>query len=311
MNEKMNRRQALLSLATITAGTLITPTILGAQPAKTKIRFPVLGDWGTGDSDEYGIARQMYSWHQREPFDFVIAAGDNIYPNGSGRYFSKHFEQPFAGLLRDRVKFHAVLGNHDVEDGRMDQLRYPLFNMGGRNYYTLNHGDGLLEVFMLDSTDFDRVQLGWVEQRLKGSTARWKVVVLHHPLYSSGKKHGSDHNLRRILEPLFTRYGVNAVFSGHDHIYERTRPQKGIQYFVTGAGGKTRRGGVDLKSPIRARSYDEDNHFMLIEAEHDRMNFLTISETGGVIDRGVIMPANAETVQSIETPMKSLAVSGV
>jgi predicted MPP superfamily phosphohydrolase len=291
MNEKITRRQALLSLGTIAAGTVIgTRTIFGAQPAKTLMRFPIVGDFGTGDSDQIGIGKQMLETHRRSPFDFAVAAGDNIYPNGSGRYFTKHFEQPFAGLLKDRVSFHAVLGNHDVREGRQDQCQYPLFNMGGRNYYSLKQGEGLLDLFMLDSTDCDAAQIGWAEQQLKDSAARWKLVVLHHPLYSSGKKHGSDLYLRAKLEPLFVRYGVNAVFSGHDHIYERTIPQQGIHYFVTGAGGENRRGGVNLKSPFRAASYDEDNHFMLIEAEHERITFQAISETGRIVDRGVIEP---------------------
>src|SRR5262249_384387 len=145
---------------------------------------------------------------------------------------------------------------------------------------------------ILDSTNCDAAQVGWVEQQLKASTARWKVAVFHHPIYSSGKKHGSDLSLRRKLEPLFERYGVNLVFSAHDHIYERAVPQRGIQYFVTGAGGSARRGGVDLKSPFRAASYDEDNHFMLIEAEHGQIRFQAISETGRVIDRDVIRPLN-------------------
>jgi 3',5'-cyclic AMP phosphodiesterase CpdA len=143
---------------------------------------------------------------------------------------------------------------------------------------------------MLDSTDCDMAQLGWLEQELKGSTARWKLAVFHHPLYSSGKKHGSDLGLRRKLEPLFVRYRVNAVFSGHDHIYERTKPQQGIQYFVTGAGGDLYRGDVDLKSSFRAASYDQDNHFMVIEAEHERISFQAISETGRIVDQGVIEP---------------------
>ena len=291
MKEKMTRREVLLSLATIAAGTAIkTNSVFAAQPAKSRWRFPLVGDCGTGDRDQIGIAKQMFDAHRQSAFDFAVAVGDNIYPNGSARYFTKHFEQPFAALLKERVSFHAVLGNHDVQEGRQDQCQYPLFNMGGRNYYTVKQGDGLLDLFMLDSTDCDTAQIGWLEQQLKGSTARWKLAVLHHPLYSSGKKHGSDLNLRRKLEPLFVRYGVNAVFSGHDHIYERTKPQQGIQYFVTGAGGETRRGGVDLKSPFRAASFDEDNHFMLLEAEHNQISFQAISEAGTIIDRGVILP---------------------
>jgi hypothetical protein len=291
MKEKMTRREALLSLATIATGTAIkTNFVFAAQPAQSRVRFPLVGDCGTGDRDQIGIAKQMFEAHRQSAFDFAVAVGDNIYPNGSARYFTKHFEQPFAPLLKERVSFHAVLGNHDVQEGRQDQCQYPLFNMGGRNYYTVKQGDGLLDLFMLDSTDCDAAQIGWVEQQLKGSTARWKLAVLHHPLYSSGKKHGSDLNLRQKLEPLFVRYGVNAVFSGHDHIYERTVPQQGIHYFVTGAGGDTRRGGVDLKSPFRAASFDEDNHFMLLEAEQNQIRFQAISETGTIIDRGVILP---------------------
>jgi 3',5'-cyclic AMP phosphodiesterase CpdA len=291
MMKQITRRQALLSLATGTAGTVLrTGCGFRAEPVKTRLRFPVVGDPGTGNSDQFGIAKQMFEAHQQAPFDFAILAGDNIYPNGSSRYFSKHFEQPFAPLLHAHVPFHAVLGNHDIKEGREDQCRYPLFNMGGRNYYTLHHSEGLLDIFMLDSNDCDMAQVGWLEQQLKVSAARWKMAVFHHPVYSSGKKHGSDLNLRRKLEPLFVRYRMNAVFSGHDHIYERTVPQQGIQYFVTGAGGDTYRGSVDLKSPFRAASNDKDNHFLLVEADQDRIAFQAISETGRIIDRGVIKP---------------------
>lgn len=78
------------------------------------------------------------------------------------------------------------------------------------------------------------------------------------------------------------------VFSGHDHIYERTEPQQGVQYFVTGAGGKTRRGDVDLGSPIRAASFDDDNHFMVIEVGDQQVSFQAISESGSVVDSGLI-----------------------
>jgi predicted MPP superfamily phosphohydrolase len=285
----ISRRRAIQSLATLAAGAFIKPpSIFGAQPVQNTIRFAVIGDWGTGTDDADGVARQMFSSHKRTPFNFVIAAGDNIYPNGSGRYFRKHFEQPFAQLLSDRVNFYAVLGNHDVEQGRQDQCHYPLFNMAGRNYYTVKQGGGLLELFMLDTTDFDAPQAAWLEQALSASESRWKIAVFHHPIYSSGHKHGSDLRLRKKLEPLLLKYKVNAVFSGHDHIYERTRLQQGIQYFVTGAGGKTRRGEVDLKSPIRQVSYDEDNHFMLIEVNARQIRFQAVNETGKLVDSGIM-----------------------
>jgi predicted MPP superfamily phosphohydrolase len=285
----ITRRQAIASLAALATGTFIRPArVFGCASSASKTRFAVVGDFGTGESDEFAIAAQMLEVHRQSPFDLVLAVGDNIYPNGAARYFVKHFEEPFAGLLKEKVKFYAVFGNHDVDAGRKDQLNYPLFNMDGSNYYTISRGNGLVDFFMLDSTAYDAGQANWLEKSLLESRAIWKIAAMHHPIYSSGKKHGSDFKLRARLEPLFTRYRVQVVFAGHDHVYERTKPQDGVEYFVTGAGGKMRRGDIDMKSPIRAASYDEDNSFMLIELDETEMIFKSISEKGDVVDSGVI-----------------------
>ena len=294
---KITRRQALFSLATISAGALIKPSSVWCSPVNDKIRFALIGDWGTGDKDQIGIGRQMLASHQRSAFDFVISAGDNIYPNGSGKYFNKNFEQPFAGLLNDRIKFYAVLGNHDVREGRQDQCQYPLFNMGGENYYKFERGNGMAEFFMLDSTDFGQTQRTWLENSLRSSKAKWKIAVFHHPIYSSGKAHGSAMGLRKILEPLFTRYGVNVVMSGHDHIYERTSPQQGIQYFVSGGAGKVRSGDVDRGSGFHAASFDDDHHFMMFEIGENQVKFEAISEAGRVVDGGVIKQSSNASVE--------------
>src|SRR5262249_20353143 len=154
--------------------------------------------------------------------------------------------------------------------------------------YTLKRGEGLAEFFMLDSTDFDSAQADWLDKALSASTAKWKIPVFHHPIYSTGKKHGSDLALREALVPIFQRYRVNAVFSAHDHVYERCYPQQGIHYFVTGAGGEIRRGGVDTKNPICAASYDTDNHFMAIEIDDRSLRFQAVNEKGTVVDQGTI-----------------------
>lgn len=286
--KKIDRRQAMLSIAAISTGAFIKPSSIVSSPVKDKVRFAVIGDWGTGDRDQAGIARQMLLTHQRSPFDFVVSSGDNIYPNGSGRYFSKHFEEPFGNLLKDRVNFYAVLGNHDVESGRQDQREYSLFNMGGASYYKIAGGSGLADFFMLDSTDFDRIQSAWLESALRDSRANWKIAVFHHPIYSSGKRHGSNVGLRKQLEPLFTRYGVNIGLSGHDHIYERTKPQQGVHYFVSGAGGQVRRGDVARGSGLTAASFDDDTHFMVIEIDNSKVLFQAINGTGGVVDSGTL-----------------------
>jgi hypothetical protein len=91
-----------------------------------------------------------------------------------------------------------------------------------------------------------------------------------------------------MIEPLLTRYGVNVVLSGHDHTYERVKPQQGIQYFVTGAGGKARKGDINMRSPFRAMSFDEDNHYMQMEIDDKQISFQAITRSGSVIDQGAI-----------------------
>ena len=126
-----------------------------------------------------------------------------------------------------------------------------------------------------------------MEDALARADEPWKIVYFHHPLYSDGDRHGSNVELRVILEPLLVRYDVHVVFSGHEHIYERTTPQKGITYFIQGSSGQLRKGGV-TPSALTAASFAEDRTFMLVEIAGDQMAFETISRTGRVVDSGVI-----------------------
>ena len=302
-----SRRQFLKGLAVCTAGTTGFGGYAVAEPWRTigtryrvsppgwprglRLKLAVLADIHASEPwmPVERIEEIAHRTNAAEP-DAVLLLGDYVTGHQLGRLSKLVAHRDWAralGHLKAPLGVHAVLGNHDVEDGRQDQLQYQLFNMRGRNYYTLKQGDDLVELFMLDSTDFDNSQHAWVEQALSASSARWKIAVFHHPIHSSGDRHGSNPGLRSKLEPLFTKYNVNAVFSGHDHIYERTKPQQGIQYFVTGAGGKTRRGGVDLKSPIRQASFDQDNHFMVIEIKPQQIVFQAVSETGALVDNGI------------------------
>jgi predicted phosphodiesterase len=93
--------------------------------------------------------------------------------------------------------------------------------------------------------------------------------------------------VRVVLEPLFLTYGVNVVFAGHDHIYERITPQKGIYYFVEGSSGQLRKGDAK-RSAMNAKSFDQDMTFMLVEVAGNEMSFQTISRTGTTVDSGSI-----------------------
>jgi predicted phosphodiesterase len=245
------------------------------------VKFLAIGDNGTGDKGEYEVATQMSQARQNFAFDFVIMLGDNMYGSQKAQDFVAKFEQPYKALLDSGIKFYAALGNHDNQENRF----YKPWNMNGERYYTYTKKN--VRFFVLDSDYLDRPQLDWLENELKKSSDDWKVVYFHHPLYSSGGRHGSEVDLRVILEPLFLKYGVNAVFSGHDHIYERIKPQKGIYYFVSGSAGQLRRG--DLKrSELTELGFDQDQSFMLVEIDKDAMAIQVLSRTGKTVDTATL-----------------------
>ena len=157
--------------------------------------------------------------------------------------------------------------------------------MGGVRYYTYARRN--VRFFVLDSDFLDPPQRAWIERALQQSTDDWKICYFHHPLYSDGRTHGSQVDLRVVLEPLFVAHGVNVVFSGHDHVYERLKPQKGITYFVSGAGGQLRKGDVK-RSEMTAAAFDQDCSFMLVEVSSDDLFFQAVSRTGTTVDSGVI-----------------------
>jgi prepilin-type processing-associated H-X9-DG protein len=196
--------------------------------------------------------------------------------------FVSKFEQPYASLLRGGVIFRATLGNHDNQRNRF----YEGFHMGGERYYAF--ADGNVRFFVLDSNQMDARQIAWLDSALKESPAQdWKIAYFHHPIYSDGGRHGSDVQLRVILEPMFVKYGVNVVFGGHDHIYERIKPQKGITYFVVGSSGELRRGDTH-PSGMTAAYFDQDQAFGLVEIAGDQMFFQARSRTGRTVDSGTI-----------------------
>ena len=169
-----------------------------------------------------------------------------------------------------------------------EQQNYELFNMGGKLYYTFQPPNQTVRFFMLDTNYPSPEQLAWLEKELKGSDSDWKIAAFHHPLYSSGERHGSGLGLREILEELFVQNNVSVVFSGHDHFYERIKPQRGIVYFVVGSGGKLRKGNIDRMSGLTDRGFDTDNAFLAVEIVNDKMYFNAISTDGSVVDSGII-----------------------
>src|SRR5262245_31786826 len=259
------------------------PLDLSALPNRPdSVKFAVIGDSGTGGKAQQQVADRMAEALARFPYTFTIMLGDNLYGGEKQKDYVRKFERPYEPMLKAGVKFYASLGNHDDPNQRF----YALFNMGGERYYTHKQGD--VRFFVLDSNYLDANQLAWVTRELSGSRDAWKIAYFHHPLYSSGERHGSELDLRRQLEPLFLEHNVSVVFAGHEHFYERLKPQNGIAYFTSGGAAKLRRGNIRNNSAMTARGYDTDNSFMLVEIEGDQMHFVTLGRDGRVVDSGVV-----------------------
>jgi predicted MPP superfamily phosphohydrolase len=276
------RRTSVVCVAVLMAGASLLAGWQSPLPNNPdSLKFAVIGDNGTGKEPQYEVAEQMRLIHQQFPYDLVLMLGDNFYGSQKPADLEKKFERPYKPLLDAGVIFQAALGNHDD----VATIDYPPINMQGRRYYTYVRRH--VRFVVLDTNVLDAAQLTWAETTLQQSTEAWKIAYFHHPLYGNAGRHGSNVDLRVLLEPLLVKYGVHVVFSGHDHVYERLKPQRGIHYFVAGSGGQLRKSDLQ-KSDITAAGFDQDQTFVLVEIAGDEMHFQVVSRTGVTVDSGQI-----------------------
>ena len=262
------------------AGPAVTITL----PKREKsVKFVIIGDTGTGTEKQKELADILLRSRQAFPYEFVLMMGDNMYGGEKPADFKNKFEDVYRPILDQNVKFYASLGNHDEPVQRF----YELFNMDGKEYYRFTRDNAAF--YALNSNYMDKKQVKWLEDELAKDTSEWKIAFFHHPPYSSGGKHGSDTQLREVIEPIFVKYGMNVALTGHEHFYERIKPQKGVYYFISGAGGKLRSGDVKDKSPLTEKAYDKDMSFMLAEIINNQMFFQVISRTGETVDSGILV----------------------
>ncbi len=273
--------------STVVVLLVIGLTSLSAQQLRLpnkpgSVKFAVIGDTGEPSSGQTAVARQMASWRTLFPFEFALMVGDNLYGRESASDYEKKFVRPYKALIDGGVKFYASLGNHDDAG----QIQYKLFNMGGQKYYTFQPQRGV-RYFALDSNYVDAKQLEWLDKELTASGSDWKIVFFHHPLYSSGATHGSADAQRELIEPLLLKHGVNVTFTGHEHFYERLKPQKGVAHFIIGSSAKLRPGDL-RKSALTAFGNDTDYAFMMVEIVGDELYFQAVSDKGVTLDAGSI-----------------------
>ena len=280
----MGRLIAFASLACLAiAGAAPTAQDIVLPNNEKSVRFAVIGDSGTGGSAQIRVAERLEAARKLFPFTFTLMLGDNLYGSERPDDFVDKFERPYKVLLDAGVKFYASLGNHDDPNQRF----YKPFNMNGERYYSFKAPQGSVRFFALDSNYMDKAQLDWLEKELAASDSEWKICFFHHPLYSSGDTHGSDMALREQLEPLFLKHSVDLVLTGHEHFYERLKPQKGINYIISGSAAKLRKGNIGA-SDLTAKGFDQGYAFLLMEIAGDDLHFQAITDGGRTVDSGHI-----------------------
>ena len=271
-----------------------TPPDIALEPrawttTDDSITFAVLGDNGSGGRNQMDVAGQMARTYRETPYGLVLLAGDISYYGSIDDRWDEVFVEPYRPLIEAGVTWELAIGNHELSEKKSDdaaaEIEAQLRRFGKPGtYYTVRHGP--MEVFVLDSSiplatgQGGPEQIVWLEEALAASDAPWKVGLMHQPAYSSGS-HGSHLGIREVVQPLFARYGVDIVFAGHDHHYERTTPQDGVVWVVSGAGAKlTRVDGADFTAHAESTL-----QFMLVDIDGDVMDVRAITTDGTVIDQ--------------------------
>lgn len=240
--------------------------------------FALMGDSGSGDQPQQAVAKAMLTYFTTaRRFPFVLMLGDNLYDDD----YNGEFLEPYKPLLDRGVKFYAALGNHD----RDVEIHFKPFNMGDKDRYSFDEGNARFAA-LNSNHPADPEQIKWLDGVYNDAGDKWRIAFFHHPLYSSGQHAAESRDvIRPALEDALVGNRVNVVFSGHEHLYERIKPQRGIHYFVSGGGGR------NLYS-VRKSDFDEvavsQHHFMVAEIAGDRLLFEALTQSQKVLDCGVI-----------------------
>jgi acid phosphatase type 7 len=269
-------------------------------PGSGRVRLTAVGDFGMGNEVQRAVAKAMLA---REP-QLFLGLGDVAYGRGTEKELQENLFVPMAELLT-QVPLFAALGNHEylTQQGQpyLDNLLLPRSPSGGERYYRFTWGP--VDFFALDSSCVigmaspercsPATQAQWLEQELARSRAPWKVAFFHHPPWSSGA-HGSEDAVRLLFAPLFERYGVDLVLTGHDHHYERTVPMRGegpapegtqgVTYVVVGTGGAALRPFRGERPAWSAVRNDQAYGFLEMEVEADTLTARMLTPEGQVLD---------------------------
>lgn len=270
------RRDLAYRLRSHTGSPVTSEYVAPSSSDPPTVRFAAMGDIGTGDNHERQTASAADDLESSDEYDAVLVLGDNVYPDGDPDLVEQTVLDPLASVLDGPTRLLPVLGNHDVRNDNGDAQAAEL-GMPARWYATMT--DDTLVVSLDSNRPNDPEQLAWLDTTLATSTASWKIATMHHPPYSGGY-HGSSLDVRSAFSPLFERYDVQLVLSGHDHDYQRSRPINGVTYIVTGGAATLR--------PAQKADFTEvawsEYHFVDIAIWNDRLQLSAVDQQGRLID---------------------------
>ncbi len=257
--------------------------------ADDRLTFAAIGDNGSGGRQAMAVAERMAQTYELVPFSHVSLLGDICYYGSIRDRFEDVFVRPMSPLIDAGVDFELAVGNHDGgiyhSDESLEEIEAQLQYLGTPDrYYTSTRGP--VDFFYLDSSspglfgEGSITQLEWLDDALASSASQWKVVALHHPLYSSGR-HGSTPRAHDLLEPILARRKVDLVLAGHDHHYERTVPIEGVTHIVSGAGCKTTKVRPSSFTAAAASALE----FLHVEIQDDRLLGRAVLPNGDILDR--------------------------
>jgi hypothetical protein len=263
-------------------------------------RFIAIGDTGSGSPAQQRVADQMWTLMQKHPFHLVVMLGDNIYGNhevsggGSPRFFHEKFDLQYERFQERGVVFHSAVGNHDMQTDHAqaeidDQKRFGI--LGPHGYYEFSspekfnvNGRPLMEFFAINSElrkEDMAAQVKWLRGELEKSTAVWRVVFLHHPLYTVRGQHAPAVVLREMIEGSMKKNHVQIILAGHNHFYARMKPVDEMVQLISGGGGRHLAFPFsDRCAEISARRY----HFTEVEVYPEKANVRAIDQYGEAFD---------------------------
>nr|WP_181716057.1 metallophosphoesterase [Cryobacterium sp.] len=241
-------------------------------------RIAIAGDTGTGTPAQFATAEQMRLQSKHDPYDGLLLLGDLIYDTGDAALVEERITTPFAPITSTGARLLPALGNHDYQDGEQNQILEALNR--DKSWYAEMVGS--VKVIVLDSNQVENnEQRQWLRKVLSQPTpaGTWTIVAMHHPAYSAGA-HGSDLVVRETWSPLFAEFEVPLVLAGHDHDYQRSLPQDGVTYIVSGGGATLRPTGEEDFTAVSISTL----HYLDLHADDKKLVGRAIDPEGATID---------------------------